>query len=205
MACRPTSTRLSMTMPPPTPVPRITPKTTAPSRPAPSIASESAKQLASFAMRTSRPSARERSRSSGRPLRHTVLELRSTPPAAESAPGVPTPTVPRAESASSACLHQCRDAGDDRLVGVRRGGDALAVALDAGAVERDQLDLGPAEIDPIRNGALAFMGTRSLRVPLTPHRLRSSRRRVGARPGSCTGTCRSPGTWSSAARSRRDT
>jgi hypothetical protein len=48
--------RPSITMPPPTPVPRITPNTQRAPRPAPSIASDSAKQLASLAMRISRPS-----------------------------------------------------------------------------------------------------------------------------------------------------
>ena len=58
IAFAPVSTRRSTTMPPPTPVPRITPKTTRASRAAPSTASESAKQLASLAMRTSRSEAR---------------------------------------------------------------------------------------------------------------------------------------------------
>jgi hypothetical protein len=43
-----------MAMPPPTPVPRRTPKTVSKSRPAPSIASERAKQLASLATRGGR-------------------------------------------------------------------------------------------------------------------------------------------------------
>ena len=45
------------TMPAPVPVPRITPNTTAAPAAAPSAASDTAKQLASLAMRTSRPGA----------------------------------------------------------------------------------------------------------------------------------------------------
>ena len=67
--------------------------------PAPSIASDSAKQLASFSRRTWRAEApRARSRSSGRPLSHVEFEFLISPVAGEIAPGVPTPTVPRAPS-----------------------------------------------------------------------------------------------------------
>ena len=79
-------------MPPPTPVPRITPNTTAAPAPAPSVASDSAKQFASLLMRTARASAASRSRASGWPLSHTELEPRSSPVARESDPGVPIPT-----------------------------------------------------------------------------------------------------------------
>ena len=58
----------STTMPPPTPVPRITPNTTRAPCHAPSIASDSAKQLASFASRTSRARRVSRSCCSGLPL-----------------------------------------------------------------------------------------------------------------------------------------
>jgi hypothetical protein len=80
-------------MPAPTLVPRITPKTTAASRPAPSDASDSAKQLASFVMRTSRPSTRSRSRWIGCPLRQTEFEPRRRPVAREIEPGIPMPIV----------------------------------------------------------------------------------------------------------------
>ena len=53
-------TRPSTTMPPPQPVPRMTPNTTRYPAPAPSAASLSAKQLASFSTRTSRPSSARR-------------------------------------------------------------------------------------------------------------------------------------------------
>ncbi len=85
-------------------VPRITPKTTSASRPAPSTASESAKQLASFATRTSRP--RERSRSPFRscPLSQVELAFFTRPVRRESAPGMPTPTVPSPISLASPAI-----------------------------------------------------------------------------------------------------
>ena len=64
-------------------------------RPAPSIASDSAKQLASLVMRTSRPSSASRSALIGLPLRQTELDPRKSPVAATANPGVPMPTLPR--------------------------------------------------------------------------------------------------------------
>ena len=91
-----------MTMPPPTPVPRITPNTARAPLPAPSIASDSAKQLASFATRTGRSSARSRSSLSGRPMSQVELAFLTSPLTRESAPGIPTPTVPGPASRASA-------------------------------------------------------------------------------------------------------
>src|SRR5207249_3074398 len=93
MCWGPTQMRPSCTMPPPTPVPRITPKTIARPCPAPARASASAKQLASFSRSTRRPRRRSRSACSGRPLRHVVFEFLSVPSRAESEPGVPMPTT----------------------------------------------------------------------------------------------------------------
>ena len=92
IAFAPVSTRPPTTMPPPTPVPRITPNTTAAPAPAPSVASDSAKQFASLVIRTGRESVASRSRASGRPLSHTELAPRSRPVVRDSDPGVPTPT-----------------------------------------------------------------------------------------------------------------
>src|ERR1019366_4134510 len=77
--------------PPPHPVPRISPTTTPRPRPAPSLASASAKQLASFASRASTPSAAARSSRRRRPFRHVVFEVLSTPVGVSMAPGVPIP------------------------------------------------------------------------------------------------------------------
>jgi hypothetical protein len=83
-----------------------TPKTTLAPAPAPSTASDSAKQLASLVMRTGRASMAARSRAIGWPLRHTEFDPRSKPVAREIDPGVPTPTVAaprgRARSRSAA-------------------------------------------------------------------------------------------------------
>ena len=95
IAFGPSSSRPSTTMPPPTPVPRITPNTTRAPRPAPSTASDSAKQLASLASRTSRPSAASTSPCSGLPLSQVELAFFTRPVTRDSAPGMPTPTVPQ--------------------------------------------------------------------------------------------------------------
>src|SRR5206468_2212453 len=62
-------------------------------RAAPSMASASAKQLASFAMRTGCFNARSRSPRRSRPLRHVELALRMSPVRSEVEPGVATPIV----------------------------------------------------------------------------------------------------------------
>jgi hypothetical protein len=60
---------------------------------APSVASETARQLASFWMRTGRASAASRSCCKGWPLSHSELAFLTLPVAGEIAPGMPTPTV----------------------------------------------------------------------------------------------------------------
>jgi hypothetical protein len=71
----------------------ITPNTTAAPAAAPSVASEIAKQFASLAIRTGRPSRDERSSRSGRPISQTELAFLTKPVVGEIAPGIPTPTV----------------------------------------------------------------------------------------------------------------
>src|SRR5438309_11144616 len=89
----PPCTRPSTAIPPPQPVPRITAKTTCLPVPAPSVASETARQLASFAHRTSRPSARLRSLSNGFPFSHVELAFFTKPVFVEIVPGIPIPTL----------------------------------------------------------------------------------------------------------------
>ena len=60
--------------------------TTASPEAAPSVASDTARQLASLASRTGRPSARARSRSRGRPFNHTELAGRGHAVASQLAP-----------------------------------------------------------------------------------------------------------------------
>jgi len=60
--------------------------------PAPSVASDSAKQFASFASRTGRSSARSRSACSGRPFSQVEFAFFTTPVAGEMTPGMPMPT-----------------------------------------------------------------------------------------------------------------
>jgi hypothetical protein len=145
-------------MPPPTPVPRITPKAVRALRAAPSTASDSAKQLASLAMRISRPIARSRSCLSGRPLRHVELELRMRPVAGESAPGDEAggggERAGRAYADARALVeielgfaHELRDERERRVVIAGRRRLAAAQELVMTIVERDDLGLGAAEID----------------------------------------------------------
>ena len=82
-------------MPPPTPVPRITPNTVPSPDAAPSTASDSAKQFASFAKRTSRPSAVSTSRASCLPISQVELAFLTSPVPATIVPGMPIPTEAR--------------------------------------------------------------------------------------------------------------
>src|SRR6266480_229696 len=107
----PLCTRPSTAIPPPQPVPRITAKTTCLPVPAPSVASETARQLASFAHRTSRPSARLRSLSNGFPFSHVELAFFTKPVFLEIVPGIPIPTLELRPSSfsipSAACATAC--------------------------------------------------------------------------------------------------
>ena len=72
----------------------MTPNTTSAPDAAPSVASDSAKQFASFANRIGRPSRRGRSSQISRPFSHVELAFLTRPVAGEIAPGMLTPTVP---------------------------------------------------------------------------------------------------------------
>ena len=76
----------SITTPPPVPVPMITPKTTRAPAAAPSVASDNAKQLASFANRIGRPTPAADPRS-GVPFSQVELEFLISPVAGEIVPG----------------------------------------------------------------------------------------------------------------------
>jgi len=79
MAFAPTSTSRRITTPPPVPVPMMTPNTTSAPAAAPSIASDNAKQFASFAKRIGRLSRRGSSSASGRPVSHVEFEFLISP------------------------------------------------------------------------------------------------------------------------------
>jgi len=89
-------------MPAPHPVPRIAAKTTSAPAPAPSVASDSARQFASLASATGWPSADSMSLCSGRPLSQVELQF-FIRPSAPAAPGVPRPTASGAPAAARAC------------------------------------------------------------------------------------------------------
>jgi len=79
----------------------MTPNTTCAPAAAPSVASESAKQFASFMSRTGRLSRSSRSRWSGRPLSQTELAFFTSPVWGTTVPGIPTPTEPASSAARS--------------------------------------------------------------------------------------------------------
>ena len=82
----------------------MTPKTTSRPAAAPSRASETAKQSASLARRTSRPRHSSTWRWNGWPISQVELAFLITPVAGEMVPGMPMPTVPVAPvSASISC------------------------------------------------------------------------------------------------------
>ena len=72
----------------------IPPKTTPFPAAAPSTASDTAKQLASLATRTSRCNTSLKSLSSGWPLIQVELEFLTKPVNGDTTPGIPTPTEP---------------------------------------------------------------------------------------------------------------
>ena len=89
------------TIAPPVPVPTITPNTIACPAAAPSIASESAKQLASFASRTHGAVVARCPAASGLPFNQVELAFLTRPVAGEIVPGIPIPTGARPTAASA--------------------------------------------------------------------------------------------------------
>src|ERR1019366_1271196 len=75
----PACTFPSTAIPPPPPAPRITANTSLAPAAAPSVASDTARQFASFAQRTGLPRATPKSRSSGRPFSHVELAFLTSP------------------------------------------------------------------------------------------------------------------------------
>ena len=80
----------------------MTAKTVSAPAPAPSVASESARQLASLVKAAGRPRRAVRSLSNGRPFSQVEFAFLIRPVAGEMAPGWLTPTVPRRPSSRSA-------------------------------------------------------------------------------------------------------
>ena len=80
-------------MPPPTPVPKITPKTVLAPLPAPSDASDTVKQSASLAILTGLLSIDSKSLSNALPIRQTEFAFLISPVRGEMIPGIPIPTV----------------------------------------------------------------------------------------------------------------
>ena len=129
------------------PVPRMTPNTRRWPAPAPSAASDRAKQLASFSTRTSRPSLAPMSRSNGWPLSAMELAFFTRPVAGLITPGMPMPTLAVTPSWASTSRTRAAMASSVAFVAAGRGWDAVAQRLRAVGREDDDLDLGAAEVD----------------------------------------------------------
>ncbi len=114
----------------PTPVPRIAPNTTSAPSPAPSVASDSAKQLASLLMRTSRAERRlEVALDRLAVEAHRIRRRARRPVAREIEPGVPMPTVPVAPSSRSAAATRRAIASIIGAIVAHGRGDAAAQHL----------------------------------------------------------------------------
>ena len=88
----PASTFWFTDIPPPVPVPIITPKTTGWPFPAPSTASDKAKQFASFSKLTCLLSSFSRSFLKGLPFNHIELAFFTKAESVDTQPGIPIPT-----------------------------------------------------------------------------------------------------------------
>ena len=149
----------SSTSPPPQPVPRMTPNTPRAPAPAPSTASDRAKQLASLASRTGRPRCASRSRWNGLPLSHVELAFCTSPLAGATEPGMPMPTA--AALAARAFLeraHHLADGPDGRAVVVARRRHAMLGQRASARAQRHARDLGAAEVDADAQRGLACFG-----------------------------------------------
>ena len=144
----PACTRPSNARPPPQPVPRITAKTMRAPAAAPSVASETARQFASLASRTSRPMATLRSFSNARPLSQVELAFLITPVAARTLPGIPTPHRSHTAELAFQMPDQVYDSGDGSVVIAPRRIHAPPRQLRSGVVHRQRLDLRSAQVDP---------------------------------------------------------
>ena len=160
---RPRSTLPSTTTPPPQPVPRITPNTVPWPAPAPSVASDRAKQLASFSTRTSRPSNALMSRSNAWPF--SAIELAFFTSAGGGADHAGDADADRCGDAELrlGVAHQAGDAFERGLIAVRRV-DPMPQLLAAVGRQHHDLDLGAAEVDadavPIHAPILTRCGRR---------------------------------------------
>ena len=155
MALTPSTRRPCTTTPPPTPVPRITPKTTSAPAPPPSTASERAKQLASLAIFTGRSRARGQ----------VAAEVAAVEPGGVALADVAGGAVDRAGDADAdaldaaaglrlEALEEAADGAKAALVVEAGGGDAGAGALGAVGGEHDAFDLGAAVVETQSHRAL---------------------------------------------------
>ena len=116
------------TRPAPVPVPRMTPNTTSAPAAAPSAASDIAKQFASLAMRTGRPSTDVRSSRSGRPISQTELAFLTRPVDGEMRARYPDTDSSASHQHASRARRTSRDNGVERGLDSRREASARGAA-----------------------------------------------------------------------------
>ena len=124
----------------------MTPNTTRLPAAAPSAASLSAKQLASFWTRTGRPSLASMSRSKRWPLSALEFAFLTRPVAGLMTPGMPTPTVAVTPSSRFGRPHQRRDRVECGLIARGRRNPAAERQRAVRREDRD-LGLGAAKVD----------------------------------------------------------
>ena len=137
-----------MTMPPPTPVPRMTPKTMAAPAPAPSRRLGDGKAIGIIGQAQRPAEGARQILVEGRPLSQVELAFLTRPVAGEIVPGMPTPTTAGAAARLALRLrHHLGDGCQGCLVVLPRRGAPEAASGDALPVEGEGLDLGAAQID----------------------------------------------------------
>ena len=132
---------------PPTPVPRMTAKTTPYPAPAPSAASLMARQLASLRAAPAGPAARRGRRPAGRRSARWNCAPRTSPVAGDRLPGMPMPTCRAPPSSASARLHQRADQADHPGIVAAGSAPGGAAGTAPVGIQRHDLRLGPAEVD----------------------------------------------------------
>src|SRR3954452_23816168 len=182
MRSRPESARPPIAMPEPTPVPRITAQTTPASAPAPSVASETARQLASFSTRRTPERLLDVlvERAPVEPGRVRVLD--------EAGRGRDRARDADADRAVARELgldaaHEIGGGPDAGIVVVLRRRDPAPGEGGAVLVERDRLDLGPAPVDADEHGRRAGQAASFASNAMSTSRPRPIPRMVSARCG----------------------
>ena len=137
------------TIPPPTPVPMMTPNTTRAPRPAPATASASAKQFASFSTTTRRPSRCSRSPGKSCSFRHTVLQFFIRPVRLGHRPRCPDTNRSRVPGVDEQLLCKPAQAFENvRVPTLALRGDSAPHHRSTVLVQHHPLNLRPTKVNP---------------------------------------------------------